>query len=93
MHVPTDVLKKTQEGSAAMAMLQEVGHVFWFAELQSVIAVQHHFRTDYGHEPQICTGIWFWDYKLRTTGSPFHETSNLSCQQSCEWALLMDLGK
>jgi len=34
-----------------MTMLQEVGHVFWLAELQFVIAVQHHFRTDYRHEP------------------------------------------
>lgn len=77
-----------------MAMLQEkVGHVFRLAELKPVIAVQRHFRTDYRHEPWICTGIWFWDYKLRTTGSPFHGTSNLSCQQSCEWALLLGLGK
>jgi len=77
-----------------MAMLQEkVGHVFWLAELQSVIAAQHHFRNYYRHEPWICIGIWFWDYKLRTTGSLFHETSNLSCQCSCEWALLLDLQK
>lgn len=58
-----------------------------------MIAVQHHFRTGYRHEPWTCTGTLFWNYKLRTTGSPFHETSNLSCQQSCEWAPLLDLGK
>lgn len=76
MHVPTDVPKQIQAGSAAMAMLQEkVGHVFWLPELQNVIANQHHFRNDYRHEPWICTGIWFWDYKLRTTGSQFHETA------------------
>jgi hypothetical protein len=47
MHVPTHVLEHMQAGSAAMAMLQEkVGHVFWLAELQFVIAVKHHFRID-----------------------------------------------
>jgi len=52
VHVPTDVPKQIQAGSAAMAMLQEkVGHVFWLAELQNVIAIQHHFRNDYRHEP------------------------------------------
>jgi len=54
MHVPTDVPKQTQAGSAAMVMLQEKvghGHVFWLAELQNVIAIQHHFRNDYRHEP------------------------------------------
>jgi len=50
VHVPTDVPKQTQAGSAAMAMLQKVGHVFWLAELQNAIAIQHHFRTDYRHE-------------------------------------------
>lgn len=94
MHVPADVLEQTQASSAAMAKLQEkVVHVFWLAELQSVIDVQRHFRTDYRHEARTHIGIWFWDYKLRATGSPLHEASNLPCQWSCEWALLLALGK
>jgi hypothetical protein len=43
--------------------------VLWLAELQSFMAVQRHFRTQYGRHPPTRKNFWFWDNKLKTTGS------------------------
>jgi hypothetical protein len=48
---------------------EQVQRVLWVPELQSLTAVQRHFRTQYGRQPPIRKSIRFWDNKLRTTGS------------------------
>jgi hypothetical protein len=48
---------------------EEVQCVLWLAELQSLLAVLHRFRTQYGHQPPTRKSIRLWDNKLRYTGS------------------------
>jgi hypothetical protein len=43
--------------------------MLWLADLQSLTAVHHRFRTQYGSQPPIRKSIRFWDKKLKTTGS------------------------
>jgi hypothetical protein len=59
--------------SVTMSTPQEqVQWVLWLAELQSLMAIEHHFRTQYGCQPLTWKSIRFWDNKLRTTGSLLH---------------------
>jgi hypothetical protein len=48
---------------------EQVQCVLWLAELWSLMAVQLHFRTQYGRQPPTWKIVWFWGDKLRTTGS------------------------
>jgi hypothetical protein len=48
---------------------EQVQCMLWLAELQSHTAVQRHFRMQYGLQPLIWKSVWFWDNKVRTTGS------------------------
>jgi hypothetical protein len=50
---------------------EQVQCVLWLAELQFLTAVQHRFRTQYGRQPPTHKSSWFWENKLRTTGSLF----------------------
>jgi hypothetical protein len=49
--------------------------VLWLAELQFLMAVQHHFRMQYGCQPPTRKSIRIWDNKVRTTGSLLHVKS------------------
>jgi hypothetical protein len=48
---------------------EQVQWVLWLPELQSLMAVQRHFRMQYERQPPMWKSIQFWDNKLRTTGS------------------------
>jgi hypothetical protein len=48
---------------------KEVQCVLWLVELQSLTAVQCHFREQYGRQPHTRKSIRFCDKKLRTTVS------------------------
>jgi hypothetical protein len=54
---------------------EQVQCMLWIAELQSLLAVQRHFRTQYGHQPPTRESIQFWDNKLRTTDHLLHVKS------------------
>jgi hypothetical protein len=47
---------------------EQVQCLLWLAELQSLMAVQRRFRTQYGCQPPTRKSIRFWDNKLMTTG-------------------------
>jgi hypothetical protein len=62
--------------SVTLSTLHEQAQcMVWLAELQSLTAVQHHFRTQFGRQPPTWKNIWFWDNKLRATGSLLHVKS------------------
>jgi hypothetical protein len=63
---------------------EEIQCMLWLAELRSLLAVQRHFRTQYGRQPHIRKSIRFWDKKLRITGSLLHAKSPWKTQTSEE---------
>jgi hypothetical protein len=71
--------------SEMMSTPQElVQCVLWLAELQSLMAVQRHFRMQYGHQPPTRKSIRFWDNKLSITGSMLRVKSPRKIRTSAE---------
>jgi hypothetical protein len=54
---------------------EQVQCVLWLAELQSLTAVQHCFRTQYGCQSPTRKSVRLWDDKLKTTDRLLHVKS------------------